>query len=337
MKFAYIIVVFVSLVSIAYGGFSGAIFSGFRYDSNICKLSDYDLARFSTGEKDFLLDTSDDGIIRTGTILKWKNRISGINLDGSGMIIHNIYISNGYKDYLYCAFDFAVRRKNTRLKISGTYIPKYASRAYLDDDTDSTKWASYWSSTAKIELRQRTFFGIYIGGKYEYRFARYNDYFPEYDSQRNAFGIFAAKYVPFKSEIGYYFYTSDARGYDRDGESKETSDESDISYEQDKFYTSLGYDSKIHSIQTEFDLDFAIFHRVYVSTKPYSTDPLHLGRDENVFSIKPAAKIFITDNLWTKTSAEYFQRDARSEYNPDIPKLRDYNRMRTTITLGWNF
>ncbi|MCD6417514.1 hypothetical protein J7M00_01865 [bacterium] len=337
MKFTTTIILLLMSIIPVLGSFSGSIYSGFRYDSNVCKLSDYDLDRFTYGQKDFLLETSDDGIMRSGFSLRGQKRIDKIRLYGKFFLTHNLYIRNGYKNYLLCGLGFTIRRKNTRIKISGSFIPEYASRAYIDDDTDSTKWASYMSAAVKVEIRQKLFSGIYVGGRYEFRMARYNDYFPEYDSQRNGFCIFLSRYRPVKVEVGYYFYKSSARGYDTQGETKENSDESDISYEQDKVYLSSGYDTKIASFSTQFDIDISGYHRVYTSEKPYFIDPLHLGREEFLLSVSPSTKIFITQKFWTKFSFDYFLRKAHSEYNPDVSKLRDYSRYRATITFGYDF
>lgn len=319
------------------GAFSGSVNIGMRYDSNICRLSDYDILRFSNGEKDFLIGTSDDAAIRPGGSIRWKAINGKIKVEFSLSMVMAAFIRNSDKNYIWTSGYCVFRKGKTRMKMSATFVPRLRGRAYIDDDTDSTKWAGCWIATGSIEIKHRAFLGIYLGGQYEYRRAQYNDYFPEYDSDRQGFGLFAQKFKPVKVSAGYVFYRSIARGYDQMGETKETSDETDISYEQDFFYISLGRNTTLCGRSFRLNFEINASHRVYISEKPYSIDPLHLGRDEWQWSLKPELKCYISENLWAKLDFEYSVRRARSAYNPDIPKLRNYDRSRSTITIGWDF
>ena len=315
----------------------GGAFIGLRYDSNICALSDGELDELRNGKTDFLISTADDAILRMGGDISADFRIGDYRIEPGISAVAASYIRNFDKSYVWTGADCAVRRKGTRLKLSASFVPFYNSRAYTDDDSHSTQWASYWSATAKIELRQRIFWGMYIGGRYEFRRACYNDYFPEYDSDRNGFTCFAVRYNPVNIEAGYTFYSSAARGYDEARETRETSEESDISYEQDEFYLKAGRDFEFLSRKLGIGIGVDFAHRAYKSQKPYSLDPLHVGRDDWYFTIASDAKYFITENIWLKLATEFSMRKTRSVLNADIPRLRDYEKSEITIIVGRDF
>ncbi len=319
------------------GRTSGSIGLGLMYDSNICRLSSYDIDRFKNGDKDFLLDTADDGIFKLSASLLWKSGWRGnhitIGLNTSGYL----YYRNEDKNYIWSQLFLILRSGRAKLRLSSSFVPRYNSRAYIDADTDSTKWAGYWSSTNSIDIRYRVFKKNYLGVTYEFRRAWYNNYFPEYDSDRHSFGIYIQRYTPIKVKLGYKFYKSTARGYDQDGETKETSDETDISYEQDLFYTSVCSDVRAFSLNVETEIKLDVYHRVYTSQKPYYIDPLHLGRDEWRLSVEPSAKLYISPRIWAKANIEFSLRRANSEFNPEIPKLRNYDRIRAILAIGRDF
>ena len=338
MKISVLTFAFLILsLSCIYAEITSSVYAGLRYDSNICSLSEYDLNRFANGEKDFLIETSDDAIVRIGGNAKWSKKFSSFKIESGLFASGSWFTRNNEMSYLWTQTNIAATYRGTRLKLTGAYIPQYHTRAFLDDDTDSTVWTSYWSASGEFELRQRIALGIYAGCKYEYQRSQYNDYFPEYDSDRNGITFFAAKYDPIQIEAGWTFQKSIARGYDQQGETKDNSEETDISYEQDVFFGKIGKDFTIFKRNLKISFDAEIAHRVYVSEKPYLLDPLHAGRDEWTAQIAPDIRIYMTGKIWSDLNYEYSFRRASSELNPDIPMLRDFDKHQVTMTIGIDF
>jgi len=337
MRKVLCIIIILALVSMLSAKISGNLWSGLRFDSNICSLSDYDITRFENWEKDFLIETIDDGIFRLGGSINYSKKSGEFKLYAGASFWSSMYYENFDKSYFGFSSYFKIRRGGTNIKISLGGTPKYIIRAYIDDDTDSTKWSGYKSLNGSIEISQRIIPYIYIRGQYKRTMSIYNDYFPEYDSNRDEFEIGILRNGTTSFEAGYCFRISDARGYDNEGETKESSDESDISYEQDMLFIEVGQDFKLLGKRCEAGLYADYARRFYQSTKSYLIDPLHVSRSESMWQANPSVKIGLTEKNWVKFETSFRFRRAESELNPDIPKLRDYNRFLTTLIFGWSF
>ncbi len=317
--------------------FSATIWSGTRYDSNICSLSDYDLTRFADSRKDFLLKTSDDGIFRIGGSARYNILVKKFKFYFGASVWGAVYYKNSAKNYIAGSAYFKVKRDGTNLKISAGGTPEYHTRAYNDDETETTQWSSYESGWFSAELSKRIIPYYYANLSYKFTSSRYNDFFPEYDSDRNEFEFSISHGGTNDIELGYRFSSSDARGYDQADETKQNSDESDISYEQDLAYIDIGRDISILKKNAKISMLVQFAHRVYTSQKNYFVDPLHLGRSEIIVRFEPSAKYYFAQNYWLKILGSYRIRRAKSEYNPEIPKLRDYDRAIFEISVGRNF
>ncbi len=324
--------IFILVFTIVFGEIGGYVSLGIKYDSNICSLSDYEMSGFKAGKQDFLIETSDDAIFQLKCGINLDESLGKYQIEGGLSFSGNGNISNSVMSDINIGYSASLRRRNTRLKISGNFFPNSRNRAYIDVDSGTLQWSSYKSISGRVEFRQRIGFGIYLSTQYEYRWSRYNDYFPEYDAIRHGLSISANRYVPFGIGMGYTFYKSDARGYDERGETKASSDETDVSYEEDNFYFSIGYDLDIWNRKMTPSLKFEASHRVYTSTKPYWVDPLHLGRDEWTFDVEPALSSEIMENIEGGIFCEITLRDAESKHNPNISKLRYYEK--TTVGLS---
>jgi len=330
-------IILLLLILPLWANFSGSAWVGIRFDSNICSLSDYDLNRFETGEKEFLLSTSDDAITRIGGSIRYYTRLGKFRLYANTSLWSGIYLKNSAINYLSASGYFRIRLKGTSAQISIGGTPRYRSRAYIDDDSVSTQWSEYKSFWSSCEISQNVISQFHVSAKYKKSFYQYCDYFPEYDSDRDEFEFAISKSGRTSIELGYRFTNSDARGYDHAGEMKEESDESDISYEQDLANITLNHDFELMNLECTPEISGQFYRRLYTSIKPYWIDPYHLGRTEMVWQITPSARVGFGSKMWTKLECSFRYRRAESDFNPDIPKLRDYDRFLFSITVGRNF
>ena len=156
------IIIILTLVSLLDAKISGNLWSGIRYDSNICSLSDYDFSRFKNWERDFLIETADDGIFRFGGSIYYSRKSGEFKLFAGASFWSSLYYENFDKSYLGLSSYFKIRRGGTNVKISLGGTPQYLTRAYIDDDTDSIQWSGYKSMNGSIEISQRIIPYIYI-------------------------------------------------------------------------------------------------------------------------------------------------------------------------------
>ncbi len=325
------------IFAVACAEFSPSVWGEFRYDSNICSLSDGEIDEFLSGGSGFLQKTVDDGIFRAGFSADLTAKRNKTKF-GAGFSVRGAkYIKNSPKDYISGSGYIFARRGGLKFEISFGWTPRYTTRSYYDPETDAPQWCSYSSLWGATKVSVRIVPYLYASVRYKRSGYLYNDYFPEYDSQRDEIDISVSRYGKVDFSLGYRFTRSDARGYDTAGETKESSDEGDISYEQDLGYAGIDWDFAVFSRRARGFLDLKLAHRVYTSQKNYWVDPLHLGREEFVFTGQAGAKLFAAENVWIKPFVRFIMRRAESEYNPDIPQLRNYNRWIFGIGMGRDF
>ncbi len=138
-------------------------------------------------------------------------------------------------------------------------------------------------------------------------------------------------------EIAYRFLISEARGYDTSVENKQNSDESDISYEEDMFSLVINKSIIIFEREIKISLKGNYYYRIYTSQKAYWIDPLHLGRVDELYDLSGSARNFIGKKIWLELGVNYKDRNSKSEYNPEIPELRNYKKLYTWAKIGWVF
>ncbi len=324
------------LVAGAYAGFSLGVWGEFRYDSNVFALSDREMDEFFAGDPDFLMSSVDDGIARVGFSAGYRFDRGGVKYTIRASARGAKYFRNSQKDYLAFSGGVSARRGGVVLETQIGGTPRYTTRSYYDPDTDSPQWCSYKFFWIAGKMAKRVIPYLYFGFRFKWGKYIYNDYFPEYDSHRHEFEFSLTKYGAFDLTGGYRFTLSSARGYDTADETYESSDESDISYEQDAFFINADYEFGV-SRESAISLDGTFYHRVYTSTKNYWVDPMHIGRDEWVVSVQPGIKHNFSGGVWAKVFLRYVQRWADSEYNPRIPELRSYQRFVVGVGVGKQF
>jgi hypothetical protein len=85
-------------------------------------------------------------------------------------------------------------------------------------------------------------------------------------------------------DIGYYYITSDAKGYDEAVETPENTNGPDATYLEERFTGGFQYTlPRINKIRHGMDFHASLFNRYYSSEHPWQVDRLHSGRfDKNL-------------------------------------------------------
>ena len=265
-----------------------------NYDSNILKYSDKYIERFKNLEDEgrFHINRIDDitigyslGVSFTDKFIGNLRTIIGAGFDSDA------YSYNSIKSWFtYNVFFRQYVSSSTSFLISYSYIPGFYVRHFRDED-----WVKYYGYTP-ITFQPYEFskddFSFWLQHSFSWKTTRARAYFSymryflnssntEYDSNDFLYGlrIYQSLSDNLDINIGYYYITSDAKGYDEPGESRESSDDSDATNYEHVYLA--GFDlqlPKIFSLKNEISID-AQYQRAFYTTNHFlELDPLHAGR-----------------------------------------------------------
>lgn len=309
-----------------------------QYDSNISNLSEAEIIEFKNSyqfAEDLKLTTYDDWI--NGGI--FKIRLKRRPISSTLTLKQYLYLKNPIKNYTVFSLWFSGKiNRETSLSALYSYIPSYHYRSYYDEDSSAYVWCSYAVNRFKIEGRRKIARRYICKLGFRYSIYYYNSAFLEYDSTRPQVvvslergGSSASISKSFSSEFGltYKFELTYgakfARGYDSEGETRENSNESDISYKE--LASSLKLAKWIKGVKFIGSISYQ--HLTYTTEKD---DPLHQERvDRKIgweISVNPPP--FYNFNLSVGITGE--RRYADSPYF-EQPDMKDYNKLTTYMTL----
>ena len=268
------------------------------YDDNILKYSDKYIDRFMNGQDTgrFHIETYDDIIFNESAELAATYRfIKDLKTRFNANLYSNIYAINGVKNWYY--FTVGIQQNITKkasFKIFYSYIPRYYVRHFRDDD-----WVEVYGYTPETFVPfsyakdnygfwiQNTFFkNTRVKLAFDYAQYFHNKHYTEYDSKNYIFGIslFQPLNKKIKLQAGYEYEYSDAKGYDEDGETRQTADDADATYKEYGFDLGLTWQlPEIKKKEHSIELLLGYQNRIYLSEHYLEEDPEHTGRvDDNV-------------------------------------------------------
>ncbi len=300
---------------------------GTMYDDNILKYSDKYLNRFLNNEDEgrFEIKTYDDVFIKTKLSTSYyfkffKKRKTKISASFS----NNSYINNPVKTWNY--YGVGVQQyflKKANVKFSYSYIPSFYVRQFRQPELVSlygyepNTFKPYVFAKDNFSLTfQNTFFKK-TKAELDLDYAKYydNSYYTEYDSKNSSVGLSLEQPVSKKVKVKatYIFTNSDAKGYDQEGETKETADDSDATYKDHSF--GLEIKAKLPKFlkkKNDVSAKVKYANRYFSSSHLIHNDPLHVGRtDKNIrFYVTYTIKIMKKASL-----SLYYNRFTRDSYN----------------------
>ncbi len=324
---------------------------GSTYDNNILKYSDKYLDRFMNGEDKgrFHIDTYDDMIIYTSLQLDWSFKIlnnhkSKIN----GEVSRRTYVVNDIKSWNYFTVGFQQYfAKKASIKILYSYIPEFYVRHFRDDN-----WVDVYGYTPET-FQPYSFSKENLGGYIQNTFfkstriklslfhARYyhNKHYTEYDSKDWIYGIKLYQHLhkKIKIEVGYYYVTSNAKGYNSAIETPETSTGPDATFAEDRFTLGfLWYLPKIKKHRHNIRLDFGLLLRYYSSKYSPIIDPLHAGRVDRNYRFSVIYNYHVNKSFYISAFYKLYVRD--SDTKAPINKVyvsneKDYSQYQIGLEL----
>jgi hypothetical protein len=145
----------------------------------------------------------------------------------------------------------------------------------------------------------------------------------------------------FTFEFTYQFVTSDAKGYDEPGETKENSDDGDASYEEDGFIFGLQW--KMPRIKKRYHtlkFETVVYNRYYTTDKPVEIDALHAGRVDYNLRFYVNYYLSVTKNFKFLAFYKWYGRDSgtTSVINEEfVSDEKDYRQSQVGIELSYRF
>lgn len=314
------------------------------YDNNILKYSDKYLDRFMNNQDPgrFHIDTYDDVILFqsadvSATFRIFKDLRSKVNFD----INNNLYVVNGIKNWYYATLGFQQYiTKRASVKVFYTYLPDFYVRHFRDED-----WVEVYGYTPVTFVPfsfskdnygfwiQNTFFkSTRVKFSLDYSKYYYNQHYTEYDSRNFLYGFYLYQEVVdgLRLEIGYHWLTSDAKGYDQPGETKESSDDADATFVEDGYRFGVVWDiPRIKKFRHNLDAELEFEKRYYTTTHYVEVDPEHAGRVDNALQLNVTYNFELSRSWQLSAFYNFFYRDtySSSKYNQAyLSAEKDFNQ-----------
>lgn len=249
----------------------------------------------------------------------------------------NIFSDNDAKDFEQYTFEVRqnISRYHDIFKFRYVYVPEFYVRNLFDEDLGvhrkaefekhSYTW-SYWKQFNK-KLRLRALYNL---DKKDYV-----DNFNERDNLTHSFNIalILPELLPSLKVVPYYEYsTSNADASDGD-----PAVDDDISYDQNTFGVRLSY-----AIQPNlrFDPFYEYSDKEFTTSQSVANDPLHAGREDDVFSVGASVEYDLTKNILLFVKYEYVESNPTTSLNPSLTTRDDvlgYKNHSTSFGLELNF
>lgn len=324
------------------------------YDDNILKYSDKYLDRFMNHEDTgrFHIKTYDDVIFYQSSEFAASYRIiKDLKTRFNVNYFFNAYAVNGIKNWYFVNVGLQqFITKKASFKVSYNYIPRFYVRHFRDED-----WVDVYGYTPETFVQfsyakenyafwiQNTFFKN-TRLRLAFDFSRYyhNKHYTEYDCRNYIIGgtLSQPLFENLKLELGYEYEYSDAKGYDEEGETKETADDADATYNEYGF--AAGLEWKLPEIKKkEHNLNFKLGYqkRVYLSDHFIEEDMEHVGRMDDNLQLSLTYNVDLSKNFSLAAFYRFFLRnsDSSSEINQAyLSAEKDYRQDQVGLQVNYN-
>ncbi len=295
------------------------------YDDNILKYSYKYLDRFINNKDEgrFHIRTYDDVIVNATVGLSASYRLFGKRktiVDAEASFSN--YLINDIKNWQI--YNVGISQEITRrlsLSFRYSYIPDFYVRHFRDDDwipivgyTPESFTPYSFAKNNYAFVGEYTFFKDTRVRLYYYYMQYYhNKHYTEYDSKNNLFRLRVTQPLSrnFEVDLSYQYETSDAKGYDEPGETRETSDDSDATYAENGLNAGLTW--KMPRVKKHFHsltLNAVLYNTYFQTEKSVLVDPLHAGRVDHDLRIYLNYYLSVTKKLKVKAYFNWLGRDS---------------------------
>ena len=314
----------------------GGRFASF-YDDNILRYSEKFIERFERGQDPgrFHVDSLDDVVQRVDLTL--GRRFPGVRRRPALLELyleHRAYSRNPIKDWTKVAAswqqDLGLGR---RLGVVASWAPSFYVRHLRDSDltgsggNDPFRAFEFDRAELRLEVAHRaaTSFDLrYHLGLADFRHAAA---FREFDSQNLFAGLRLDQRVGrgWRLSYGLEQTISGARGYDEDGETLATSDDTDPSFRQTDLMLAARYRFPGKRRSTLF-LQAEAGLREYTTDKPATQAPLHAGRRDDLLRFYLSWRLSLSSRYGLTVFAQTRDRSSDAPIRLDIGEEKDYKQ-----------
>jgi hypothetical protein len=313
---------------------------GASYDSNIFRYSDTDVDDFLDGARPerFAMDHIDDVRLEPSVSLSFVREEPGrretdLRLAGDWRLA----AFNGEKSFAKLSVRLKERRPRVAYLSLGYFaVPDYHVRRLWDEDTGEYRSCDFRQHTATLELGSDRSLPVDVAFRARYDYYGYDQDFVEYDSSAGTFGAVGTVRPAggLRVDLGYALKVLRARGYDEIGETRASSDDSDISYEQDEYSVRVRWEAgKVGGLETVLKFRGTVRKRYYQAAGSAEEDPYHAGREDTYWAVSLQGEFELIDDLDLEAFYEHRRRNADSGYVDDMWLSKDYAADRFGVRL----
>lgn len=304
---------------------------GASYDSNIFRYSDTDVDDFLDGARPdrFAIDHVDDVRLEPSVSLSFVREEPGrretdLRLAGDWRLAG----INGEKSFAKLSVRLKERRTRVAYLSLGYFaVPDYHVRRLWDEDSGEYRSCDFRQHSATLELGSDGSLPVDLALRARYDYYGYDQDFVEYDSSAGTLGAVGTvrPVRGLRVDLGYALKVLSARGYDEIGETRSSSDDSDISYEQDEYSLRARWEAgRVGGVPAVLKLRGTLRKRYYQASGRVAEDPYHAGREDTYWAVSLRGEFELADNLDLEAFYEHRRRLADSDYVDDMWLSKDY-------------
>jgi hypothetical protein len=319
------------------------------YDTNFLNYSDDYLRDWETNRYPykFRIKTKDDLVIAPSLDVEFKSQPFAMG---------STRLSFGYTDWRYAQnpiknnedFEAALRQyvgRGRSFELAYTYSPEQYIRQLSDrppfvpSDTPLI-WPDFRFTRNVLSMAYRHRFSRRFNGKLQLENNRryYNQPFIENDI--DAWELRGALYWqlmrPLRLQLDYSYEQALARGHDAVGETHDSSDDSDASYERDLYRLELAWQPDfLQRFVERVDIGGLWMHYWFTTDKPLIEDPYHCGRKDQVTILWMSVHRSLGRRVNAELGMRQTVRAVDSPWQGDIALDKDYRNTRYTLSLEY--
>jgi hypothetical protein len=311
------------------------------YDSNAFRYSDSDLDDYLDGERPdrYPMESADDlGVEPTAQLALQRDEPGGRTTKLSLEAGVRLPVVNPDKGFARLSAVLREERDDAFVAFRCVAVPHYLIRDVWDPDAADGDGAYLPCGYAMQGFGAEVGWGsrIDLSARWEYREYRYDAEFIEYDAQAMTAGV-TATIRPrrgLRVDLGYDLRQSVARGYDEDGETRATSDDSDTSHDQDSYGVRARWETgRLWGRPAVVTLRGSLARRFYLTGKSGMEDPYHSGRHDTYGTVAGSLGVALNGRARVEAFAEWTARRAHSDAVTDIGRTKDFDAARLGVRL----
>lgn len=250
------------------------------------------------------------------------------------------YLKNRQKNYYTYSIYIRHYLYDGYLQVGYVTIPEYHIRHIWDEDSDDFESCDFEKRLVSMKGTYETFWDVYLSLYYKYQENDYNEFFDEYDTDIDIIESRLSRKLTDNITLRLFYMYSDAvaKAYDEPDENAMSSDDSDISYEEDGFGGEIEFElDEIKSRPVEIEVGFEYYDRVFTTDKTPSEDPYHSSRIDKIYELNMVGNTEISSRWDLLIGYEFSQRTVSSDYKQYIEDVKNYKKNRIYISAGFHY